>query len=93
MKKLWVEWEANAFTIVREADLARWIDYANAASEQEKDPAVQKRLFQVKSYLHYLSLYRDYQLVKSEPNLLTLLSYGFRKLDDGSVSGYPAFLR
>ncbi|RYG40681.1 MAG: DUF4838 domain-containing protein, partial [Chitinophagaceae bacterium] len=91
MQKLWAEWEQNAFTIVRENDLARWIGYATTAAEEEKDPAVQKRLFQVNSYLHYLSLYREYQLVKSEPNLLALLNFGYRKLDDGSVAGYPAF--
>lgn len=91
MKKLWAEWEANVFPSVREADLARWIDYANTASREDGDKAVQKRLFQVKSYLHYLSLYRNYQLSKSEADLQTLLSYGYRKLDDGSVSGYPAF--
>ncbi|MEK7225246.1 MAG: DUF4838 domain-containing protein [Bacteroidota bacterium] len=91
MKKLWQEWENYSYTAVRESDLARWIDYTWDAEKQEQDPLVKKRLFQVKSYLHYLVLYRNYQMSKSESTLLSLLNYGYRKLDDGSVAGFPAF--
>jgi hypothetical protein len=66
MQKLWNEWENYSFTTVREKDLARWIDYAIEAEKQEQDPSFKKRLFQVKSYLHYLFLYRNYQKSKSE---------------------------
>jgi hypothetical protein len=91
MQKLWIEWENYSFTMVREGELARWIDYALTAEKQERDPRVAKRLFQVKSYLHYLFLYRLYRADGSEANLLSLLNYGYRKLDDGSVSGFPMF--
>lgn len=91
MQKLWQEWENYSFTAVREKDLARWIDNTLAAEKLEQDASVSKRLFQVKSYLHYLFLYRKYQMSKSENTLLSLLSYGYRKLDDGSVAGFPAF--
>lgn len=91
LKQIWDEWENYSFTSVRESDLAKWMDLAISADKLETDQAVQRRLFQVKSYLHYLALYRQYELNKSEANLLSLLNYGFRKLDDGSVSGYPAF--
>src|SRR5207244_1293562 len=91
MQKLWQEWENYSFTAVRDNDLARWIDYTQEAEKLEQDPLVRKRSFQVKSYLHYLFLYRNYQNAKTENNLLLLLSYGYRKLDDGSVAGYPAF--
>jgi hypothetical protein len=91
MEKLWNEWEKYSFTMVRENDLAHWIDYTTQADELEKNPAVQRRLFQVRSYLHYLALYRIYQANRSEANLVNLLNYGYRKLDDGSVAGFPAF--
>ncbi len=91
MEKLWNEWDQYAYATVREGDLARWIDYAGEAERIEKDDKVKKRLFQVKSYLHWLFLYRIYELNKTEANLLPLLNYGYRKLDDGSVAGYPAF--
>jgi hypothetical protein len=91
MQKLWQEWENYSFTSVRESDLARWIDYTSEADRQEQDASVKKRLFQVNSYLHYLFLYRNYQSSKTENNLLALLSFGYRKLDDGSVAGFPAF--
>jgi hypothetical protein len=91
MEKLLNEWDNYSYTIVREGDLARWIDNTTEAERIEKDEKVKKRLFQVKSYLHWLFLYRIYELDKTEANLLPLLSYGYRKLDDGSVAGYPAF--
>ncbi|HEY6504861.1 MAG TPA: DUF4838 domain-containing protein [Chitinophagaceae bacterium] len=91
IKKMWDEWESYGFTVVRESDLARWIDIVYEAGKQETDPAVHKRLYQVKSYLHYLYLIRIYQFSKTEANLLILLGYGHRTLDDGAVPGYPAF--
>ncbi len=91
MKKLWQEWDNYSFTTVRESDLARWIDYSLEAERLEQNALVRKRIFQVKSYLHYLFLYNNYQKFKSENTLLSLLSYGYRKLDDGSVAGFPAF--
>jgi hypothetical protein len=90
MEKLWGEWENYKFTMIRDGDLARWIDYTVDAGKKETSEAVARRLLQVKSYLHYLFLYRNYQMEKTEANLLKLLSYGYRKLDEGSVSGYPA---
>lgn len=91
MQKLWKEWESYSFTSVRENDLAHWIDYTTEADKLEQDASVKKRLFQVKSYLHNLFLYRNYMIAKTESNLLALLSFGYRKLDDGSVAGFPAF--
>ncbi|HLG38903.1 MAG TPA: DUF4838 domain-containing protein, partial [Chitinophagaceae bacterium] len=91
MEKLWSEWENNSFTPVREGDLARWIDYTMEAEKKETNENVKRRLFQVKSYLHFVFLYRNHQLAKTEANLSPLLSFGYRKLDDGSVSGFPAF--
>jgi hypothetical protein len=91
MQRLWNEWENYSHTTVRESDLARWIDYALEADKSEADENVRKRMFQVKSYLHYIYLYRNYQIAKNEPNLSALLNFGYRKLDDGSVSGFPSF--
>jgi Domain of unknown function (DUF4838) len=91
IRKIWDEWEAYGFTQVREGDLANWIDLIYQAEKQETDPAVKNRFFQIKSYLHYLYLYRVYQFNKTEGNMMPLLNYGFRMLDYGSVSGYPAF--
>ena len=91
MQKLWKEWENYSFTSLRENDLARWMDYAMEAEKTEKSGNVKKRLFQVKSYLHFLFLYRNYTILKTEANLSPLLSFGYRKLDDGSVAGFPAF--
>lgn len=91
MKKLWKSWENYSFSAVRDNDLASWIDYVSEAEKLEQADAVRKRFFQIKSYLHYLFLYKLYMAEKTEANLLALLSYGYRKLDDGSVSGYPAF--
>lgn len=91
MQSLWEEWANYGFSQPRESDIARWIDIAAKADQTEKNASVVKRLFQVKSYLYYLILLRNYQLDKSEKNLLTLLTYGYRKLDDGSIAGYAAF--
>lgn len=91
MQRMWQQWEKYSFTTVREKDLAGWIDNTFEAEKLETDPLVRKRLFQVKSYLHYLVLYCNYQITKSESTLLLLLNYGYRKLDDGSVAGFPAF--
>jgi hypothetical protein len=91
MQKLWEEWESYSFTAIRETNLARWIDYTTAAEKAEEDDRVKKRLHQVKSYLHYLFLYRNYRLEKTDANLLSLINFGYRKLDDGSIAGFPAF--
>jgi hypothetical protein len=91
MQKLWNEWENYSFASLRESSLARWIDYVTEAERIENRDDVKKRFFQIKSYLHYLCLYHNYQLAKNEANLSALLNYGYRKLDDGSVSGFPAF--
>jgi hypothetical protein len=91
MQKLWSEWEKYSYTFIREGELARWIDYVSEAERTESSEAVKKRFYQVKSYLHWLALYRDYQRDKNEPNLARLLNYGYRMLDDGAVSGFPAF--
>ncbi|MEI9806751.1 MAG: DUF4838 domain-containing protein [Bacteroidota bacterium] len=91
MKKMWDEWEVYGFTAVRESDLARWIDLIFEAEATETDAKVHQRLFQIKTYLHYLQLLRIYQLAKTEASMLALLGYGNRTLDDGSVPGYPAF--
>lgn len=91
IKNIWDEWENYGFTQVRANDLANWTDWLYQAEKMEPDPAVQRRLFQIKSYIYYLYLYSTYQQDKNEKNMLALLSYGFRMLDYGSVSGYPAF--
>ncbi len=91
MKKLWQEWESYSFPFIRENDLVRWLDYTTEAMQLESSVAFKKRLFQVRSYLHYLFLYHIYETSKTEAALLPLLNYGYRKLDDGSVPGYPAF--
>ncbi|PZR27454.1 MAG: hypothetical protein DI535_10615 [Citrobacter freundii] len=91
MKQLWNDWENYSAAMVRESSLAEWMDLVAKAEILETDQAVLKRLLQVKSYLHYLFLYRVYEDQKNEQNLLALLNYGYRKLDEGSVSGYPAF--
>jgi hypothetical protein len=91
MQKLWNEFENYSFAYIREGELARWIDYTLAAEKAEPNPKVQKRLYQVKAYLHWLSLYRNFKAASTESNLLSLLNYGYRKLDEGSVAGYPAF--
>jgi hypothetical protein len=91
MKKLWNSWENYSFSIIRDNYLAVWIDNVLEAEKLEQSDAVKKRLFQIKSYLHYLSLYKQYMAYKTEASLIALLNYGYRKLDDGSVSGYPAF--
>jgi hypothetical protein len=91
MRTMWNEWEKYSFTTIREGSLARWIDYVNEAEKVETSEKVMKRFFQIKSYLHYLSLFHNYQLAKNEANLSAVLNFGYRKLDDGSVAGFPAF--
>lgn len=91
MQLLWKEWENYSFSFVRESNLAVWIEYVLAAEKIEKNEEVAKRLFQIKSYLHYLYLFKIYKSSKSEADLLTLLTFCNRKLDDGSIAGYPAF--
>ncbi len=91
IQRLWQEWENYSFQFVRESSLAGWIDLADQAAAIENDPAVQKRLSQIRSYLHYLFLLRIYQQDKSEQNMLALLNYGYRTLDYGSVIGYTCF--
>jgi hypothetical protein len=91
IKKMWLEWETYSYAQPREGDLARWIDWTKQAAAAEPDAGVQKRLFQVKSYLHYLYLLRNYRGSKSEADLLSLLSFGYRMLDYGCIAGYPAF--
>lgn len=91
MQKLWADWESYSFTSIREDALARWFDLVSEAQKKETDQKVNKRFFQIKCYLHWLSLYRNYAANKTEANLLAFLNFGFRKLDDASVSGYPAF--
>jgi hypothetical protein len=90
MQKLWNEFENYSFAYIREGELARWIDYTLTAEKQETRADVQKRIYQVKAYLHWLFLYRNYRQSSTEQNLVTILNYGYRKLYEGSVAGYPA---
>jgi hypothetical protein len=91
MQKIWDEWEVYGYTMAREADMARWIDWVNEAERTEPDAVVAKRLFQIRSYIYYLYLLRNYRLSKTESDLQLLLSFCFRMLDYGSIAGYPAF--
>ncbi len=90
LKKLWKEFERNEFTSPRESDLAKWIDLVSLAEKEEKDKKVQTRIFHIKSYLLYLSLFRKWKESKSEIDLTGLLNYGYRMMDYGSFAGYPS---
>jgi len=90
MKKLWKEFEKNAFSSPRESDLAKWIDLVSMAEKEEADKKVQARIFHVKSYLYYLSLFRKWKETKAEGDLTALLNYGYRMMDYGSFAGYPS---
>lgn len=90
MKTLWKEWESYPFKTVREKDLARWIDEVTTTEKKVTDSKVKKRLFHVKSYLYYISLYNDFINDKSEAKRIALLTYANRMLDYACFAGYPA---
>jgi len=56
MKKLWQNWESYSFSTIRDNDLASWIDNVTEAEKLEQSLSVKKRLFHLKSNMHFLFL-------------------------------------
>ncbi len=90
MENLWQSWESYPYTIVRESDLASWIDTVEEANRTEEDSKVRRRLMHIKVYLHYLFLYNNYRTTSAEPELLKILTYSYNTFDWAAFSGYPA---
>jgi len=90
MKALWKEWDSYPFKTVREKDLANWIDIITEAVRKVNDPKIRKRVFHIKSYLYYLSLYNDFISDNSEEKRIALLTFSNRMTDYASFAGYPA---
>jgi hypothetical protein len=90
LRKLWDEWEAYPYTVVRESDLASWLDIITQASGIESGEPVKKRLTHIKVYLHYLYLYNNFRKSESESSRIELLNYSYNTFDWAAFSGYPA---
>lgn len=89
MKNLWEQWEIYPYTMVRESNVAAWIDIVNNAESTESSPAVRKRLMHIKTYFHYLFLYNKLQNTGTETDRITLLNYAYNTFDWASFSSYP----
>ena len=93
IRKLYNAWEGYHQAVPPDGDLYNWMLLAKQASDIEKDATVQKRLDQVKQYLHYVVLYKQWKDSMTDKNLVSLFSYAYRLQDEGIMASYPLFRR
>lgn len=90
IESMWNEWENYPYSVVRESDLASWMDIVTKAEKVEASPAVHRRLTHIKVYFHYLFLYNKFKATGTEADRIVLLTYCYNTNDWGAFSGYPA---
>jgi hypothetical protein len=89
MKKLYDAWEDYKQPVPLDGDLLSWYNIIEEADKSENDSKVQQRINQVKQYLHYVYLFKEWKKSSSDNDLITLLNYAYRIKDDGIVASYP----
>ena len=92
IKKLYTEWSHFNDPFISQGTLARWIDDYITILNQEKKPAVIKRLQVIGNYLQYLALYNTYKSDASQANLSVLMQQAKLHMNDESVTYYPAMV-
>jgi hypothetical protein len=92
MRKLHDAWQATAYQVPTGNDMAVWLRMLAEADPLATDPAVRARIAQVKAYMHYVALYRDWQDLegtdKELPAYTELLRFAWRLRDTGACASY-----
>jgi hypothetical protein len=90
-------WESNAGGMISDNSLAQWLSWVNEADQLTNDEGVKGRLNYLKTYLHYLVLYKRLKTNPTTDNLNTVMSFAFRTFDasafaNSSCYDFPSFL-
>ncbi len=93
MRELFEKWQVYKQPIPAESDLKTWYALLQKAATLENNSSVQNRLSQIKHYLHYVMLYKNWKEENNNANKVNLLTYAYRIQDEGSVASYPLFRR
>jgi hypothetical protein len=93
MEQLYDSWEAYNQPIPLDGDLLKWHQIVAEADKTENDKGIKQRLDQVKQYLFYVYLFKEWKKSNSDNDLVALLNFAYRIQDDGIVASYPLFRR
>jgi hypothetical protein len=95
MAELFARWQVNPNKLPLDHDLAVWLRLEQEAEQLEERIDVQERLEQIKVYLHYIALHKQYESVDRETGDAWLktyqetLSYMWRARDSGACAAWP----
>lgn len=92
MRRLHDLWQQTSYEVPTGNDMAIWLRLLAEASQRAPDAAVQARIAQVKAYVHYVALYRDWCEAegsdKEMPIYTDLLRFTWRLRDTGICASY-----
>jgi len=89
MKRLFKSWESNSGGLISDNALAEWLGMVNKADQMVNDNQVKKRLNYIKTYLHYLVLYKKLKTNPTTENLNKVMNFAYRTFDMSAFATVP----
>jgi hypothetical protein len=92
IRKLYDDWEFYPHRIFMANDLANWLAWTDEAYKKAESSIIKKRIEQIKIYLHYLVMYRNFKNNPTEANMISILTFAYRNFDTGAFAIFPALI-
>ena len=89
IKRMFKSWESNTGGMISDNALADWLRWVSDADQLTNDDRVKERLNYLKTYLHYLVLYKRLKTNPTTDNLNTVMSFAFRTFDASAFATVP----
>lgn len=91
MQQLYNSWDIYRQPVPMDGNLLDWFNLVDKAANLEPDIKVQERLNQVRQYLYYVILYKNWREDPADEKLVDLLNFAYRVKEKGIISSYPLF--
>jgi len=89
IKRMFKTWESSSGGMISDNSLAEWLGWVNEADQLTNDEGVKGRLNYLKTYLHYVVLYKRLKTNPTTDNLNTVMSFAFRTFDASAFATVP----
>ena len=89
IRRMFKSWESNTGGMISDNALAEWLGWVREADQLTNDERVKERLNYLKTYLHYLVLYKRVKTNPTPDNLNTVMSFAFRTFDASAFATVP----
>ena len=89
MKRLYESWQSNAGGLISDNALAEWLAWVNEADQMVSDNRVKERLNYIKTYLHYLVLYKRLKTNPTTENLNKVMGFAYQTFDVSAFATVP----